>query len=358
MQKVDNIEIKNFKSIRHQKIEGCKRINVFIGYPNVGKSNILEALGLFSIDDSNLNFSSFIRIENLTTLFYNGEINKQSEVRINDKYRYVVRFHNENLTFLQQFERDGTSFENEDTGNIFLDDSADLLVKKNFQLRESDKSILNYNSSGIGKKNELPDIRKYEFVRKIQHSKSGYSTLSYPNGENIFNIISTDSLLQKEISELFKPYNLELLYESREQKFTILKRTLSGIFSIPYELVADTLQRVIFYKCAIKSNKETILLFEEPEAHMFPPYVKKFTTDVIFDETNQFFIATHSPYVLSEFIEEAQSDLAIYVVDYDKGETIIKRLTDEQVLEVAQYGIDLFFNLESYLDKYGQPHSA
>ena len=41
MQKIDNIEIKNFKSIRHQKIEGCKRINVFIGYPNVGKSNIL-----------------------------------------------------------------------------------------------------------------------------------------------------------------------------------------------------------------------------------------------------------------------------------------------------------------------------
>ena len=41
------------------------------------------------------------------------------------------------------------------------------------------------------------------------------------------------------------------------------------------------------------------------------------------------------------------------MVDYDKGETIIKRLTDEQLLEVAQYGIDLFFNLESYLDKNG-----
>ena len=43
---IDNIEIKNFKSIRHQKIEGCKKVNVFIGYPNVGKSNILEAISL------------------------------------------------------------------------------------------------------------------------------------------------------------------------------------------------------------------------------------------------------------------------------------------------------------------------
>ena len=92
---------------------------------------------------------------------------------------------------------------------------------------------------------------------------------------------------------------------------------------------------------------------------MFPPYIAKLTTDIIFDKNdNQYFIATHSPFVLNEFIEEAQDDLAVYVVDYDKGETIIKRLTDEQVIEIAQYGIDLFFNLESYLDKYGQPHSA
>lgn len=50
---IENIEIKNFKSIRHQKIENCKRINVFIGYPNVGKSAILEAIALFSYLQNN-----------------------------------------------------------------------------------------------------------------------------------------------------------------------------------------------------------------------------------------------------------------------------------------------------------------
>jgi len=48
MNQIKNIEIKNFKSIRHQTIDDCKRINVFIGYPNVGKSNILEGLSLIS----------------------------------------------------------------------------------------------------------------------------------------------------------------------------------------------------------------------------------------------------------------------------------------------------------------------
>ena len=62
MSHIKNIEIKNFKSIRHAKIEDCKRVNVFIGYPNVGKSNILEALSLYSINENNFNFCDFVRI--------------------------------------------------------------------------------------------------------------------------------------------------------------------------------------------------------------------------------------------------------------------------------------------------------
>ena len=34
------VEINNFKSIKHLNLDDCKRINLFIGYPNVGKSNI------------------------------------------------------------------------------------------------------------------------------------------------------------------------------------------------------------------------------------------------------------------------------------------------------------------------------
>jgi recombinational DNA repair ATPase RecF len=45
------VEIKNFKSIKDLHLD-CKRVNVFIGKPNVGKSNILEGLGLFGADYS------------------------------------------------------------------------------------------------------------------------------------------------------------------------------------------------------------------------------------------------------------------------------------------------------------------
>ena len=44
---IENLSIKNFKSIKDLSID-CKRINLFIGEPNAGKSNILEALGVMS----------------------------------------------------------------------------------------------------------------------------------------------------------------------------------------------------------------------------------------------------------------------------------------------------------------------
>ena len=116
--------------------------------------------------------------------------------------------------------------------------------------------------------------------------------------------------------------------------------------------MADTLQRLIFHKAAIMSNDNAVLLFEEPEAHMFPPYIRKFTGDIIFNKENknQYFINTHSPFVIGDFLEDAREDLSVYLVGLKNGETVIKRLSEDEIQEVYEYGVDLFFNIESYLD--------
>lgn len=46
---IKRISIENFKSLRSCEIVDCKRMNLFIGRPNVGKSNIIEAMSLLSI---------------------------------------------------------------------------------------------------------------------------------------------------------------------------------------------------------------------------------------------------------------------------------------------------------------------
>lgn len=84
---IENIDITNFKSIRGCTIENCKRINFFIGGPNVGKTNIIEALSIFSIphlkENSSNKLSNLIRLENEGELFYNGDTSMSATIKTN-----------------------------------------------------------------------------------------------------------------------------------------------------------------------------------------------------------------------------------------------------------------------------------
>jgi AAA15 family ATPase/GTPase len=350
---IDNIEIKNFKSIHNQKIEGCKRINVFIGYPNVGKSNILEALSLLTFirQKKPVGLKGLVRFEKFTQIFYNSNIQNPAIIEFNKKYSINIKYEDERGVLFRLIDHKGTDF-------LYNSGRLSLKVGKEELFTSSTDEVDDFS----GRINELQsfNVKPYKFSEtKIYNNDISALELNIPFGKNLFEVIINNEKLRNEFSDLLKPYNLDLIIDSSSNDIKISPRIKNGIINtLPISLIADTLIRLVFFKAAIHSNKNAILLFEEPEAHMFPPYVKKFTSDVIFDESNQFFVTTHSPYVLEEFIEEIEKDLAVYIVDYDKGETLIKRLSDEQVLEVAQYGIDLFFNLESYLDKYGQPHSA
>ena len=91
---IDYIIISNFKSIRELKLEGLTRINLFIGKPNVGKSNIVEALGVFSLPYMRINpnkkISTIIRIENINEIFFDG--NFENQISLIDKYWEIQRY--------------------------------------------------------------------------------------------------------------------------------------------------------------------------------------------------------------------------------------------------------------------------
>ncbi len=115
-------------------------------------------------------------------------------------------------------------------------------------------------------------------------------------------------------------------------------------------MIADTLQRLIFYKTAIMSNQDSVLLFEEPEAHCFEPYILEFTNEVKYNEkNNQFFIVTHSDFIIQEFLrdEESRNNLQIYLVNNIDGKTEVKQLNKESNDDVYEYGMNIFFNFDS-----------
>ena len=84
-----NIEISNFRGIRHLSISDFSRVNVFLGHNNSGKSSILEALMLLmgmSNPDIVQRVNS-LRIRNVFSglgdvryIFYNLDLNNIPEI--------------------------------------------------------------------------------------------------------------------------------------------------------------------------------------------------------------------------------------------------------------------------------------
>ncbi|CDS93032.1 ATPase-like protein [Sphingobacterium sp. PM2-P1-29] len=324
---IKDIKITNFKSLKDCSISGCKRINLFIGKPNVGKSNILEALSSFTIpflrENSSKSLNQLIRFENEAELFYNGSYSDSARIETN--LGYVI------FTFDKSSGLQAKIDTFRDLGVYQIDEKLNVKFKK---------------GDGL-----FPNIRKYTFQSNIQQKKMRSRFLIPPFGINLFAMIEQDEILKKEISALFADYRLNLVFDRGSQTLRIMQseEDQGEIFLVPYNSIADTLQRIIFFKTAVVSNENAVLLFEEPEAHSFPPYISHVTQEIIHKKNNQYFIATHSPFILNDFLENSREDLAVYMVNYENHETRLRQLTEKELHEIYQSGVDLFTNSESYI---------
>src|SRR5262249_17862726 len=78
------VRIQNFKSIRQLEFD-AKRVNLFIGEPNTGKSNLLEALALVSTGVHRQEiFKEIYRFKTVADLFFDQDISKTVSVQASE----------------------------------------------------------------------------------------------------------------------------------------------------------------------------------------------------------------------------------------------------------------------------------
>ncbi len=337
---IQELEIHNFKSIKDLTLP-CKRFNIFIGEPNTGKSNILEALGLVSFigarhyqDDAKLD--GFVRHERLSHLFYDDEIGEGLSIRCG-KVRVDLAFQDG-----RYFGICAEDLENKETDDIaHIRGTTEAITDVTIFLSawpRSDRPAI-----------EPPQIRFYRFEADITFSSTLSSYLAPPYGQNLPSLLLQNRELRNIVNQPFISAGLRLGLRPQENKVELIKQADDVIISYPYSLASDTLKRITFYTAAIETNKDSVIVLEEPESHSFPGETKLLAEQIAMDENdNQYFIVTHNPYFLMPLLSKApKDDIAINIVYNEEYQTKVRGLEPEELPELFE--LDIFANLRRYV---------
>lgn len=328
---IKSLHIQNFKSIKDLKLD-CARVNLFIGEPNTGKSNILESFGIMTMvreetKKGNINgIKKYVRAEEMRNLFYNKIVDNTIVIRIDDDLE----------NFVQTIHYDFKNFE------IVCSD-----LKNNRKIMDAyvNNEMKNINDESYTW-HLAPHIRFYRFKELAEFPSKNFDILEPPNGDNLLSIINSRQEIKNFVIQLFSKYGY------RYQGFEDLNKIYFNIdfkgelIPLPYHLLSDTLQRIIFYYTAIELSKGASLLFEEPESHMFPFYNEQLAL-MIADNSNQFFIATHNPYFLNMLINKTKAeDLRIFKVTYKDYQTFAKPIDKKVLQEFVINDNDILLNID------------
>ena len=212
---------------------------------------------------------------------------------------------------------------------------------------EHNGSIRN-NIKGIYGKQGNAATYTYKRVEKFQNSFR--DILSPPFGNNIPELLLSNSELKKMVSNFFKDKGYKINLKPEDNDIEIAKEEDEVIYSYPYITISETLQRIVFLMLAIETNKNFTLILDEPESNTFPFYTKYIAERIARDKTNQYFITTHNPYLLMNVIEKTPTkELNVFVTTMKNYQTKAKLLNKQQLKEAIEMQHDVFFNLDKFV---------
>jgi len=341
------VRIENFKSINRLELE-LAPLTILVGPPASGKSNILDALALlgyfnriklldkeYDNNASNLEPLTFIsRFTSYQHLFTNYDLTKRIsvEMQLSAKERF-------NLTL--QFMQGKLSVS---LNNVPIPWDLQTLPSSPFgEVRNALNQVI---GEGL-----LPESRLYGYDRYGLATQQCVSSVLC--GFNIRlrgmqaahipkNILSEFSRNAPHLTRLMRDIISELNDVLREylNMSVEVKVSLQGtvmIFDNDYEIeptaISDTLFRALYYLMAIKTSlnyvklygleKRFILLFEEPEAHVFPYFLEDLLADHIAKAVDYVYvvIATHNPLLVSILWDKVKNAKTYYVARDESGFT-------------------------------------
>lgn len=331
---IESLSIERFKSIRSLTFQ-CSKVNVFIGPPDTGKTNILEALGLVSRLGWALPLDGALRIRpqsGFEPLFHRQFFDVPIRIR-------ALR------------RAPGTHIKLE----LTMSGGAD----RRLTVGEEGAHPQSVGTLAFGQPLYMPHLSG---VRLYSYADSGQwryqqervpdraRIIDPPHGLNLLAIAKHDSRVYDFLKELIGP-GWRLKFDNAQETFVLSEVREDEIVDYNLDLLSDSVKRFFFYGSILLTTRDAELVLDEPDVYAFPPYPKKLGEMIAADDSNQFFLTTHNPYLLTSLAEKTPADqLGIFIASRDEqGATALTRLTPVQVSEVIEQGAAVFFNLSDFV---------
>jgi hypothetical protein len=335
---ITQLSIARFKSIKKLTLP-CRKVNIFIGAPDTGKTNILESLYMLSRLGWNWPLDTSLRIRQemgFDVLFYRQFFDAPISPGMELGPPYPSSYSHGDLLFTAAAESGGQVL------------ALDLMPAGPRGARVS-----------FGTQYHIPSldwIRFYSYTQSEHWSYNpnvhlGSQLVNVPHGYNLLYVARHDSRVYDFLKEVVAGLNWRVKFDQVQRTFRLSEVRADEIVDYNLDLLSDSLKRLFFYGAILRTSENAALVLDEPDVFAFPPYPKTLGEMIGSDRSNQFFITTHNPYFLSGLIAKtAPSDLAVFVCHRDsEGSTAATLLSEDALSKVIDLGASVFFNLDDFL---------
>lgn len=374
------ITLKNIGNIRNADLE-LKNANVIIGPQSLGKSTILKICSYCSWVEK--------RIQ-LTQSPERFEKGKQFISRLIDFHKLdgyfqhdsYIRYESESMTFQYSYEDNTLNFKWKDNRWKFQMSKISYIPSERnmvgaipnwFDVNLPNNNIRNFMSEWETSRKAIGDLKILNLGLSYHYDKTSNEDQIKLGNNSFLNFTNSSSGLQSIVPMFIVLSNM---YEKIENKigFNDFISDIDNDWQNESDTVKDNAAKIELrnkiYDEVIGRGKQSInefykvlynylvpqyckVFLEEPENSLFPP-----TQDVLINwllektkenPSNFIFVATHSPYVLNDFLEKRE-DYGMFVVYQDEnGFSTVKGLSQEEQGEIYDYGVDSFFNIENVI---------
>ena len=351
----DNLEIRNFKSVEHVELS-CRRVNVLIGKPNTGKSNILESLGLISYvghSSRGVSLDSFVRCEDVTDLCYGGLLSRPIEITLNRSRSIGGELRVQERVGLILGYGSGRLKGGVGEEGLIRERGTEPIrtpIDPNAYTIVGSGSTLTV-SEGAGALGIVPTCKFYRFAPLSTFPLKAGGFLSPPSGGNLLSLLLRDLELASKVNALFSANGLKLGLRAEDNTIEILTEYTNSSFSHPYNLTSTQLQRLVFHIAALRTNSDSLVVLEDPESYPYFSHAEDLAESIALDDRgNQYFVSTHSPHFLKSLLEKMPpGDIAVFMTNCYDYRTRVSQVPQHD-LAVLTHGADLLSNFGALLE--------